>query len=126
MENGCVHQPVATALAPRATAPIAQLIASNKPIRLHESVLCRPTTGEGWLYLVAIKDMATRQIVGWSMADHLKADLCVATLVMALQRWRPVAQPSHTGSNGCRTPRAWGREARSHPPDTIDRWCSES
>jgi hypothetical protein len=33
--------------------------------------------------------MATRQIVGWSMADHLKADLCIGALVMALQRCQP-------------------------------------
>lgn len=33
--------------------------------------------------------MATRQIVGWSMADHLRAELCTAALVMALQRWQP-------------------------------------
>jgi putative transposase len=46
-------------------------------------------TGEGWLYLAAIKDMATRQIVGWSMADHLRAELCIDALVMALQRCRP-------------------------------------
>jgi transposase InsO family protein len=29
-------------------------------------------TDEGWLYLAAVKDMATREIVDWSMADHLK------------------------------------------------------
>jgi transposase InsO family protein len=46
----------------------------------------RIPTGEGWLYLAAIKDMATREIVGWSIADHLKADLCVDALIMALQR----------------------------------------
>lgn len=41
---------------------------------------------EGWLYLAAIKDMATREIVGWSMADHLKTGLCIDALIMALQR----------------------------------------
>jgi transposase InsO family protein len=46
-------------------------------------------TGEGVLYLAALKHMATRQIVGWSMADHLKAGLCIDALVMALQRCRP-------------------------------------
>jgi len=46
-------------------------------------------TDEGWLYLAAIKDMATREIVGWSMAEHLRAELCTAALVMALQRCRP-------------------------------------
>jgi len=30
-------------------------------------------TDEGFLYLAAIKDLATREIVGWAMADHLKA-----------------------------------------------------
>jgi putative transposase len=33
--------------------------------------------------------MATREIVGWSMADHLRAGLCIDALVMALQRCRP-------------------------------------
>ena len=46
-------------------------------------------TDEGWLYLAAIKDMATREIVGWSMAEHLRAELCTAALVMALQRCHP-------------------------------------
>lgn len=46
-------------------------------------------TGEGWLYLAAIKDMATREIVGWSMADHLKTGLCIDALVLGLQRCSP-------------------------------------
>ena len=46
-------------------------------------------TREGFLYLAALKDMATRQIVGWAMADHLRAELCIDALVMALQRYRP-------------------------------------
>src|SRR3954463_10622848 len=46
-------------------------------------------TGEGWLYLAAIKDMATREIVGWSMADHLRAELACDALLMALQRRQP-------------------------------------
>ena len=32
---------------------------------------------------------AIRRSVGWSMADHLKADLCIDALIMALQRWQP-------------------------------------
>src|SRR3954451_11582305 len=43
-------------------------------------------TGEGWLYLAAIKDMATREVVGWSMADHLRAELACDALRMALRR----------------------------------------
>jgi transposase InsO family protein len=46
-------------------------------------------TDEGWLYLAAIKDMATREVLGWSMADHRRAELCVDALVMAIQRHGP-------------------------------------
>ena len=46
-------------------------------------------TGEGFLYLAALKDMTTRQIVGWSMAGHLKAGLCIDALVLALQLYKP-------------------------------------
>ncbi len=57
-------------------------------------------TDEGWLYLAAIKDMATREIVGWSMADHLRAELCLDALVMALQRYRPLPGLIHHSDRG--------------------------
>src|SRR3954466_7065584 len=44
--------------------------------------------------------MATRQIVGWSMADHLKAGLCVDALVMALQQCRPARGLVHHSDRG--------------------------
>ncbi|HKI00988.1 MAG TPA: IS3 family transposase [Thermoanaerobaculia bacterium] len=46
-------------------------------------------TGEGWMYLAAVKDMATREIAGWSMADHLRGELARDALVMAIQRRQP-------------------------------------
>ncbi len=57
-------------------------------------------TDEGWLYLAAIEDMATREIVGWSMADHLRAGLCIDALVMALQRCRPPEGLIHHSDRG--------------------------
>jgi transposase InsO family protein len=36
-----------------------------------------------------VSAMATREIMGWSMADHLRAELCLDALVMALQRHGP-------------------------------------
>jgi len=41
-----------------------------------------PTT-EGWLYLATWMDLATREIIGYSMADHHRADLVVDALDMA-------------------------------------------
>ena len=37
-------------------------------------------TGEGWLYLAAVQDAYSRQIVGWSMATHMRASLVVDAL----------------------------------------------
>ena len=43
-------------------------------------------TGEGWLYLATVIDLCTRMIVGWAMADHMRASLCVSALTMARDR----------------------------------------
>jgi putative transposase len=57
-------------------------------------------TGEGWLYLAAVRDLATREIVGWSMADHLRAGLCVDALLMALRRRQPPRGLIHHSDRG--------------------------
>ena len=46
-------------------------------------------TDEGWLYLAAVKDMATMEIVGWSISERLKGRLAVDAMRMALQNRRP-------------------------------------
>jgi len=46
-------------------------------------------TGEGWLYVAAVKDMATCEIVGWSMDTSLHSVLAERALIMAIQRHNP-------------------------------------
>jgi len=46
-------------------------------------------TWEGWLYLVAVQDLYSRRIVGWAMADHLRAELVTDALQIALAHRRP-------------------------------------
>jgi putative transposase len=46
-------------------------------------------TGEGWLYLAVVLDLFTRKIVGWAMRDHMRAELTIAALTMAIQRPPP-------------------------------------
>jgi putative transposase len=41
-------------------------------------------TSAGWLYLAVVIDLCSRKIVGWSLADHLRADLVSAALRQAL------------------------------------------
>ena len=40
-------------------------------------------TGEGWLYLATVIDLATRMVVGWQIADHMRTSLVIDALEMA-------------------------------------------
>jgi transposase InsO family protein len=57
-------------------------------------------TGEGWLYLAAMLDLATRKIVGWAMRDHMRTELPLAALMMAAQRQRPASGLIHHSDRG--------------------------
>ncbi len=40
-------------------------------------------TGEGWLYLATVIDLATRMVIGWQMAEHMRTSLVTDALEMA-------------------------------------------
>jgi len=40
-------------------------------------------TWTGWLYLATVIDLATRKVIGWSMAEHMRTTLVVDALAMA-------------------------------------------
>ena len=46
-------------------------------------------TGEGWLYLAAVMELASRPIVGWSMSDSIDAKLVCAALKYAYWQRKP-------------------------------------
>jgi putative transposase len=48
-------------------------------------------TGQGWLYLAAVLDGCSRRVVGWAMAEHLRAELAVDALQLALEQRQPAA-----------------------------------
>ena len=41
-------------------------------------------TGEGWLYLAVLLDLASRRVVGWALSTRLQQDLTLKALRMAL------------------------------------------
>ena len=57
-------------------------------------------TDEGWLYLAGVLDLCSRRIVGWSMADHLRAELPGDALSMAIARRCPDAGLLHHSDRG--------------------------
>lgn len=45
-------------------------------------------TSSGWLYLATVIDLATRMVVGWSMASHMRTELIIDALTMARDHGR--------------------------------------
>ena len=41
-------------------------------------------TGEGWLYLATVIDLATRMVTGWQLAGHMRTSLITSALDMAI------------------------------------------
>ncbi|PMR59522.1 hypothetical protein C1A38_18840 [Verrucosispora sp. ts21] len=72
-------------------------------------------TWEGWLYLATVIDLASRRVVGWAVADHLKTDLVDAALSDALQRRRPADGLVFHSDRGCQyTSAQHARLAKRH------------
>ena len=45
-------------------------------------------TWQGWLYLATLIDCFNREVIGWSMADHLRTELVIDALDMAVRNHR--------------------------------------
>ncbi|GAA3943022.1 IS3 family transposase [Actinoplanes auranticolor] len=72
-------------------------------------------TWEGWLYLATVIDLASRRVVGWAVADHLKTGLVDAALTDALRRRQPADGLVFHSDRGCQyTSAQHSRLARQH------------
>jgi len=67
--------------------PVADFVA-HRPDRVWLADITYIPTGEGWLYLAVILDLSTRKVVGWAMREHMRAELTIVALIMAIQRRR--------------------------------------
>lgn len=79
---------------------LERAFAADRPHAIWLADITYIATDEGWLYLAVVKDMATRAIVGWSMADHLKSTLGENALLMAIQHHAPPAGLIHHSDRG--------------------------
>ena len=57
-------------------------------------------TDEGWLYVASVMDLCSRRIVGWSTADHLRAELAKEALLMAIRERCPNEGLLHHSDRG--------------------------
>jgi transposase InsO family protein len=58
-------------------------------------------TWEGWAYLATVIDLASRRVVGWALADHMRTDLVADALRMACTHRRPPKGVIFHSDRGC-------------------------
>jgi transposase InsO family protein len=57
-------------------------------------------TLEGWVYLSSVMDLFSRKIVGWSLSSHMKKELSIQAVNMAITTRRPDVGLIHHSDRG--------------------------
>ncbi len=99
-----------------ATAPdlVRRDFAPEAPNRLWVADLTEVTTWEGKLYLAVVIDCYSRRCVGWAMAEHMRAELVVEALEMAIWQRRPeTGLVHHSDRGGPYVSLSFGQSARA-------------
>ena len=97
--------------APRPGSGAARLHGRG-PDRLWVADITYVPTGAGFLYLAVVLDAWSRRVVGWAMATHLRTELVLAALDMAIVQRLP-GDVIHHSDQGCQyTSIAYGQRCR--------------
>ena len=100
----------------RDTRPAQDLVGRNfvvdEPDRLWVADITFVPTWAGFLYLAVVLDTFSRRIVGWAMANHLKSQLVLDALEMALAQRRPDGVIHHSDQGSQYTSLAFGMRCR--------------
>ncbi len=75
--------------------------AAAGPHRLWVADITYVPTWAGFLYLAVVLDAWSRRVIGWAMATHLRTELVLDALEMALARRRPDEGVIHHSDQGC-------------------------
>jgi hypothetical protein len=73
---------------------------AERPNRLWVADLTYVPTWSGFLYLAVVLDVFSRKVVGWAMENHLRSELVLAAIDMAIAMRRPQAVIHHS-DHGC-------------------------
>ena len=85
---------------------------ATAPDRLWVADITYVPTAAGFVYLAVVLDVFSRRVVGWAMADHLRTELVLNALDMALGQRRP-SSVIHHSDQGCQyTSLAFGERCR--------------
>jgi len=86
--------------------------AAPGPNRLWVADITFVPTASGFLYLAVVLDAWSRKIVGWAMANHIRAELVVDALEMAIGQRRPGDVIHHSDQGSQYTSLAFGNRCR--------------
>lgn len=85
---------------------------AEQPNRLWVADATYVPTWSGFLYLAIVLDVFSRKIVGWAMETHLRTELMLAAIDMAITMRRPL-EVIHHSDHGCQyTSYAFGKRCR--------------
>jgi putative transposase len=91
---------------------VARDFTAHGPDQLWVADITYIPTWAGFLYLAVVLDVWSRRVVGWAMAAHLRAELVLDALDMAVTQRRPGAVIHHS-DQGCQyTSIAFGLRCR--------------
>jgi putative transposase len=88
---------------------VGRTFTAERPNQLWVADVTYIPTWTGFLYLAVVLDVFSRRIVGWAMANHLRADLVLAALDMAIGQRRPNGVIHHSDQGSQYTSIAFGR-----------------
>jgi putative transposase len=83
------------------------------PDRLWVADITYIPTGAGFLYLAVVLDAFSRRIVGWAMETHLRTELVLQALNLALWQRRPAAVIHHSDHGSQYTSIAFGQRCHA-------------
>lgn len=94
---------------------VKRQFAVDGPDRLWVMDVTEHPTDEGKVYLATVLDAFSRRAVGWSIADHVRSELVVDAVQMAIWRRRPPAGQTvaHSDHGSQYTSWAFGRRLRA-------------
>jgi putative transposase len=110
------RKPFRTTVRDETARPAPDLVdrqfAAAGPDRLWVADITYVPTGAGFLFLAVVLDAWSRRVVGWAMESHLRTELVLAALDMAVAQRRPT-EVIHHSDQGCQyTSLAFGGRCR--------------
>lgn len=91
---------------------VNRAFAAEAPDKLWVADVTEHPTREGKVYLAVVLDVFSRMVIGWSIASHMRAELVVDALQMAIWRRQPDGTVHHSDHGSQYTSWAFGRRLR--------------